>query len=89
MSNLLKMLSLLALVTPGGSAIAQDNPATGTEPPAPEVVQEEAAVAQGASAIPDAASAAAEDTDPDRAPDDYEASEQISEDLSVSFPVDI
>jgi hypothetical protein len=31
----------------------------------------------------------AADTDPEASPLDYEASEQISEDLSVSFPVDI
>ncbi len=33
--------------------------------------------------------AAAEETQPATDPFDYESSEQISEDLSVSFPVDI
>ena len=75
MSRTLMTCLLLALPAFTGSAGAQDDPEAATEPAALEAVQEE--------------TAAAEDQDPGRAPDDYEASEQISEDNSVSFPVDI
>jgi hypothetical protein len=43
--------------------------------------------AESGAESPDAAAGA--EPDMERPPDDYEASEQISEDLSVSFPVDI
>ena len=46
---------------------------------------------QNTDANADSGGAAADTTpnQPDRAPSDYRSSEQISEDLSVSFPVDI
>ena len=67
---------LLLVVASSGAALAQPeaDPAADAADPA----------AQGDTAAP--APPRAEDT---RAADDYEASEQISEDLSVSFPVDI
>lgn len=43
----------------------------------------------GTGAEPDSGSAGDQATSPQRAPSDYRPSEQISEDLSVSFPVDI
>ena len=49
----------------------------------------EGAVQASPAAAQPEADASAEPADPARSPDDYEASEQISEDLSVSFPVDI
>ena len=40
-------------------------------------------------AVADSAAEVAAETVPDAPLEDYEASEQISEDLSVSFPIDI
>ena len=60
--------------------------------PAADADSEETAAAAEESATSSAADA--DNTDsaprpPERSPTDYRASEQISEDLSVSFPVDI
>jgi hypothetical protein len=50
------------------------------QPEEPEEPQDDEAAQEAAAPTPRAA---------ERAPDEYEASEQISEDLAVSFPVDI
>lgn len=71
-------LTLLLAALPLASPLAQDAPAQ--PPPAPA---EEAPDAADADTGPAAASGQ------DDSAFDYEASEQISEDLSVSFPVDI
>jgi hypothetical protein len=71
-------LTLLLTALPLASPLAQDAAAQPPPPPA-----EEAPDATDADAGPAAASGQ------DDSAFDYEASEQISEDLSVSFPVDI
>ncbi len=71
---------LLALwVAPALAQTAKDTP----EPP-PAQESSPAPADDATEPAPPPASAA-----PDRNPSDYEASEQISEDLSVSFPADI
>jgi hypothetical protein len=73
------VLLLLLPLTP----VAQES---STPPPAePEAT----ANTQAGGQLPATAADEAEATDNDGSPFDYEASEQISEDLSVSFPVDI
>jgi len=74
------VFTLLLLAVPSTAVNAQR-----AQPP--EGAAQEALPIEAA-AQPDA-DAAAEAPDTARPPDDYEASEQISEDLSVSFPVDI
>jgi hypothetical protein len=74
------VFTLLLLAVPSTAVNAQS--AQPPEGAAQEVLPIEAA------AQPEA-DASAVASDPARPPDDYEASEQISEDLSVSFPVDI
>ena len=70
-------LLLALLMLDVSIALAQDEEAAPAAPEPPADVQE----------------APASDSEPrprgDESPFDYEASEQISEDLSVSFPVDI
>ncbi|HBX71503.1 MAG TPA: hypothetical protein DEG86_00820 [Halieaceae bacterium] len=74
---------LLAASAIVGPVAAQETPeATATEEPAARA----AAAPQPAEA---AATAATRSASGPGSPLDYEASEQISEDLSVSFPVDI
>lgn len=72
----------LALFTGALSAQAQD---ADTEAQSPSAETEQ--VPQDPDG--DARDTSAEIDLPERSVDDYEASEQISEDLSVSFPVDI
>lgn len=75
--QLLTRLGLLALLALSPLSVGQEPPdaATTGEAPDAEAVAERDAVLEPA--------------DPDAPLDEYEASEQISEDLSVSFPVDI
>lgn len=67
---------------------AQAQPAEAEVAPAPARAGDEAPDSAPAPAMPEASR---KDTGADRPPSpfDYEASEEISEDLSVSFPVDI
>ncbi|QIB66036.1 hypothetical protein [Kineobactrum salinum] len=73
--NCLRLLGLLLIVA-AASVPAQEEGAA-SQPPADEAADEQ----QEAAPLP-----AEKDSG---SPFDYEASEQISEDLSVSFPVDI
>lgn len=73
---------LLLLAVPG--ALAQEPPADASTESEPVAAETPAANAAGKEATPPAAAAGGETS-----PFDYRASEQISEDLSVSFPVDI
>lgn len=77
----LLLSAALALLPLLGTAWAQDEEAGNTSEPA--AVPDSVAVPDGDEAE------APEVTSSTRPPDDYEASEQISEDLAVSFPVDI
>ncbi len=80
----LSLLLILLGGLPGAAALAQQD---AEPPPADEAVTSEAGTGQ---AQPEADEP--EDAPPERdddSPFDYQASEQISEDLSVSFPVDI
>ena len=74
------VVTLLLLAVPSTAVNAQSaQPPEGAAQEAPPVE----------TAAPPEVDASAVASDPTRPPDDYEASEQISEDLSVSFPVDI
>jgi hypothetical protein len=75
MRRLLSLIVFAGMIASSGAASAQD--AEG-EPTAPGSVETERAE-------PPAAPAPASE----ESPFDYESSEEISEDLSVSFPVDI
>ena len=75
--------TLLALVLLLGAALVASQPA-GDEP-APTDTTEQPAADTGS----DPADGGAAASGPQRAPSDYRSSEQISEDLPVSFPVDI
>lgn len=79
-----------------GSTWAYAQPEPALEPLKPTLqsaLQSERAAQSAAVAAPDDAAVSADpaaDSPPGGGPpDDYQASEQISEDLSVSFPVDI
>ena len=84
---------LLALSMTGGTPLAQeDAPGTGDGAARPAPADADAGQGPAAAGDPGASSGreTARGTADDRAdPFDYKASEQISEDLSVSFPVDI
>jgi hypothetical protein len=75
--------TLLALVLLLGAALVAAQPA-GDEP-APADTTEQPAAGTGT----DPAGGGEAASGPQRAPSDYRPSEQISEDLPVSFPVDI
>ena len=82
-----RRICLLMLAMAATWTLAQEAPAT-AEPPPPHTRAESGEATQA----PEPAPASAEDeaaTIDDTSPFDYRASEQISEDLSVSFPVDI
>ena len=87
----LGLLMLLATSSASGQApTPADNPATPDSTAAAETDNPAAPADGGAPSIP---SAAAAEPEPPAAvteqPGDYRASEQISEDLSVSYPIDI
>ena len=89
MIRTLTLLTLLALPT---ALPAQELPRGGD--PAEQAASAGAAVPDPASGTPDSEDDTTATATPpaaarDRDPTDYQASEQISEDLSVSFPVDI
>lgn len=65
------------------AAVAQDTPSDPGAAPDPNEPLDTAVVEERGDAKTEV------DPAPGNAPQDYEASEQISEDLSVSFPVDI
>ncbi len=73
--------TLLALVLLLGAALVAAQPA-GDEPAPADTTEQPAAEA-------DPAGGGEAASGPQRAPSDYRPSEQISEDLPVSFPVDI
>ena len=73
----------LALALLLGAAVASAQPA-GAEPAPADTTEQPAG-----SAETDPATTGDQASDRQRAPSDYRPSEQISEDLSVSFPVDI
>lgn len=75
MRRLLSLIVFAGMITSIGAASAQEAEA---EPTAPGGVE------TGQAEPPAAAAPAGEES-----PFDYESSEEISEDLSVSFPVDI
>ena len=73
-------------------APAAGAPAAGKEPPTPETesgVNNEPEVTGAASEAVPPPRETADEPDPATPPGEYRASEQISDDLSVSFPVDI
>ena len=77
--------ALAALLLAGSAALAQtgDDAAVPEGVPADEQEVDTARDADTGNGAPDSAARS------DRSPTDYRASEEISEDLSVSFPVDI
>ena len=76
------IVGLVAVTLAASSVLAQPEDATPDTTAAPDAVAEVSpAPPERPAATPDAADA--------RAADEYRASEQISDDLSVSFPVDI
>ena len=75
------LLLCLALSALGLKSQAQTDPEATAEPAAPE--QPDKTEQNTASEAPEA------DQPSDSSPFDYKSSEEISEDLSVSFPVDI
>lgn len=81
MKTVTKTLALILLLGAGLSH-AQEKAAEPLEPPAPssEAQQEQTKPAKGEQEAEDGG---------EESPFEYRASEQISEDLSVSFPVDI
>ena len=80
-----RWICLLSLAMAAGWALAQEEPGAAETPPeqTPAGAGEATATAEPEPAEDQAASG------DERSPFDYRASEQISEDLSVSFPVDI
>ena len=76
---------LVLLMWLGAAAPAQEAPEpAASEPPADQAAVPESEAAPEPAATPAPASAAAA-----KSPDSFTPSEEISEDLSVSFPVDI
>ena len=80
-SNVTRLLSLLLCLWLPGALFAQ--PEAPEEPGQTEVVEEEDETGEPPAPATDAGGNA------ERSPHDYRPSEDISEDLSVSFPVDI
>jgi len=80
-SNVTRFLTLLLVLWPPGVALAQPEAAETEAPPA-ATSEEDEADEQSPPVAADTPEAA-------RSPHDYRPSEDISEDLSVSFPVDI
>lgn len=80
-----RWICLLSLAMAASWTLAQEEPGAAETPPAqtPAGAGEASATAEPEPAGNQAAS------DDETSPFDYRASEQISEDLSVSFPVDI
>lgn len=83
-TNGLAALVAAALLASSGLLVAQDSDGEGIKP----ANEEPAEQASAESPAEESSTAEAAQT-PRRDPFDYESSEQISEDLSVSFPVDI
>ena len=80
-SNVTRFLPLLLVLWLPGAAL--------TQPEAEDVEAPPAAVSEKDETDEQSPPAAAETPDSERSPHDYRPSEDISEDLSVSFPVDI
>ena len=78
-----RWICLLSLAMAAGWTFAQEEPGAAETPP-----EQTPAGAGEATAAPEPAEDQAASGD-ETSPFDYRASEQISEDLSVSFPVDI
>lgn len=80
-----RWICLLSLAMAAGWTLAQEEPGAAETPPeqTPAEAGEATATPEPEPAVDQAAS------DDKTSPFDYRASEQISEDLSVSFPVDI
>ncbi|MCX2982647.1 hypothetical protein EYC98_17435 [Halieaceae bacterium IMCC14734] len=75
------ILGLVAVTLVASSVLAQPEDAATDATPQPDAVPDKPA--------PPARSAASQGSADSGAADEYRASEQISDDLSVSFPVDI
>ena len=77
----MREIVLLAALLLGPPALAQEEPeaSVGERPGEAEVAEE----------VQESEETQADEDDPESSPYEYRASEQISEDLSVSFPVDI
>lgn len=78
-SKFARALLVILLLCPYGVALAQETEVEEEQP----VVEEKGEADEQAPPAPEA------DTERERSPHDYRPSEDISEDLSVSFPVDI
>jgi len=79
-----RLLLLLLLLAPNSLWAQPDTPAA-----APDSGAERAGAATGADREPEEDANEPRPVATNESPFDYESSEQISEDLSVSFPVDI
>ena len=92
MLTLVSLLSLQAFAqdstSPQGPDPDSTDPATASEAAEPGVAREQEPPVDSAATEPPATAATDAPGEGD-SPFDYQASEQISEDLSVSFPIDI
>lgn len=94
----LKILALSWLLLPAGTTLAQQEPSAGQEPSAEQessAEPDDSSSDEADSSVLDqpggveSASEAAEDDDESEGPGRFIPSEQISQDLGVSFPADI